>query len=1149
MSQRNYLDFTTERVHDGLNFNRNHRFFLVYGKMTDDEFLTRSMYRTSLRETLWATLKANNIERVVFYSAADKFFFLDDESASLAERLGGDAPRRGKTPPATARAGMQCGPLGFRNVLARPSRLAAPATASSAPAEARAAHAPGEAGRDEPARTVAEQAAPPAGNGAGPPPGVISMSRSRGGGGAMSDPAVLNTLNDFICDGAVRTAIVIEELENLSRFDGRIKDQLAARLKQWSALRADNRNVLLFITNREPGDERGVEVMRDVSHEFPEISNLINVALGEQVAEAEGFIWYVPPPYEQEVARLIDELRLKRGVALEWAQRDSVVRWLAAENMQFKKLDGLFSEYVNHLRSEGERLSLELVRRRRWVSGDSDPRPAMERLEQMIGLGDIKQEVTKLVNYLRAEKKRREQNPELAAAPLNLHLMLTGNPGTGKTTVARLIGEIYRDIGLLRRGHTVECKSSDLVAGYVGQTGPKTNTQINGALDGVLFIDEAYALSEGENEFGREAITTLVARMENERHRLAVIVAGYPAEMERFITSNPGLSRRFPTKIHLRDYYTEELLQIFEQMIASRGHSIGGQTRETLRGLFARMYALREDKNYFKVGADGKSGYGNAGTVRELVEGMFKEQANRLGGDISPELMPDDIPADFRRFLRDIRQAEGAEEELARLMEELNALVGLRPVKELVKKLVMEQRLAIMRKRDMSATGKTRHMLFTGNPGTGKTTVARLIGRIYKALGILQKGEFFEVKRHHLVGQYLGETAQKTSKVIEGALDSVLFIDEAYSLAQDSHDPYGREAINTLVPALEDYRDRLVVIFAGYTSEMQDFLNANSGIESRIGYTIEFPDYTADELLEIFVAMASEGGYAVPEDVRAALLREFAWVSGVNGSQFGNARGVRVKFYDRMVEEWERRMFEAHEAGQDIEEFPRAFVLSDVPEVAPRGREGVIPPDGRTRAFSISGISAAQQQAVAPVGLDIPEAVGRAVAFIKTDQGSGTGFLISPEGLVLTAYHVVEGARSIRVRLNGSPRQMEASYVDGDKEADLAVLGIGGRNLPFANLAAPGYPLKYGMMLGLLGYPMGDALGTEVTYTSGSLSSIRQSPEGVSVFQIDVSAYAGNSGGPVFLTQTGEVIGVLSYGPNDTLNFAVSTEELYRRFK
>lgn len=1147
MSQRNYLDFTTERVHEGLNFNRNHRFFLVYGKLTDDEFLTRSMYRTTLRETLWATLKSNKIDRVVFYNAAAKFFFLDEESASLAERLGNTSGPQRETRSAPTRSQMQRGPLGRRNVLTRPTQMVAPGT-RSASAPAAATNNPNPPATENAGQSPSPQPSPQSQHDSGFYPRFIRMARTRGAGTGMSDPAVLNTLNDLVNDNAIRTAIVIEDLENLSRrFDSRIKDQLAARLREWNALKSENRNIVIFITNREPGDEQSADTMKNVSHDFAEIANLINVALGEQRTEAEGFIWYVPPPYEQEIARLIDELRLKHKIALDWGQRERVVRWLAAENMPFKKLDGLFAEYVNHQRADDEKLSLEMIRRRGWLTSDADPRSAMERLQQMIGVNDIKAKVSKHINYLQAEKKRQELNPGHTSSPLNLHLVLTGNPGTGKTTVARLIGEIYRDLGVLRRGHTVECDRSKLVAGYVGQTGPKTNALINDALDGVLFIDEAYSLTEREDQFGKEAVTTLVARMENERHRLAVIVAGYPEEMQKFITSNPGLSRRFQTTIHLRDYLPEELLQIFIQMIGSRGHTINDRMRDAMQELFTRMYALRKDKNYFKVDENGKSGYGNAGEVRKLVDAMLIEQADRLSGDISRELTIEDIPETYRKFLGDIRPKEGSEEELNALMAELNSLIGLQPVKEFVKKLVREQRLAIMLKRDVTATGKTRHMLFTGNPGTGKTTVARLIGRIYKALGILREGGFVEAKRNHLVGQYLGETALKTSKVIESALDSVLFIDEAYSLSQDSNDPYGREAINTLVPMLEDYRDRQVVIFAGYTREMQTFLNANSGIESRIGFTIEFPDYTSDELLEIFMGMAAEGSYTVPEDVRAELLRQFRWISGASAQQFGNARGVRVKFYDKMVEEWDGRMYEAHEAGQEISNFPRTFILSDVPDVAPKQSPHTFAPSGRTGNFRMSDIAAAPQQAA--LAGDVPEQVSKAVGFIKTDKGSGTGFLISTEGHLLTAYHVVDGARSIQFRLSGFMHLVEALYLDGDKESDLAILKLDERNLPFARIAGQGYALRYGMALGLLGYPMGEVLGTEITYTSGSLSSIRRSPEGVSIFQVDVSAYEGNSGGPVFLTGTGEIIGVLSYGPNDTMNFAVSVEELYQRFR
>jgi SpoVK/Ycf46/Vps4 family AAA+-type ATPase len=1139
MSQ-DYSQLVTERIHEGLNFNRNHRFFLLYGEQTADEFLTRSMYRASLRETLWATLKANKIERVVFYNAIDKFFFLDEESSQNAQSPGSNSAARAAIRP---RSRMQRGPLGARNVLTGQTRMVAPAiTQTEQPQPTTpAGQSSNGSGQSVHSETVNEQSLP-----SYLLPRMIRMTPARGTGRGMSDAAMLTTLNDFMQDRSRRTAVVIEDLENLShRFEHGINDQLAARLKEWDSFPAENRNVLIFISSREPGDEHSITAMRHAASSFSEISNLIAVALGERQTDAQGFIWYVPAPYEAEVQRMIDELRLKHGLEVKWVEADRVIKWLAAENKSFKKLDGIFHEYVNHFRESGDRISLDLLRRNKWVSADSDPRSAMERLTQMVGMNEIKQEIQKFIYYLQAQKRKREQNPQLRLSPLSLHMVLTGNPGTGKTTVARLFGEIYRDIGLLRRGHTVECDRSKLVEGYVGQTAPKTNARINEALDGVLFIDEAYSLSEEDDSFGKEAITTLLARMENERHRLAVIVAGYPEEMHKFITSNPGLSGRFSTRFHIPDYLPDELLQIFEQMVKERGHCISEETRETMQGFFKRMYERRQDPDYFEVDEHGKPSYRNAGTVRLIIEGMVREQAHRLSGETSPELTVDDIPEKYRPFLGK-PECTNDDQELQAAMDELNSLIGLQSVKELVEGLVIEQQVAISLGGDIAANDATRHMIFTGNPGTGKTTVARLVGRIYKALGLLQKGHIVEVEHTDLVGQYIGETAQKTKAVIESALDGILFIDEAYSLSQSEHS-YGKEAINTLVPALENYRDRLVVIFAGYTNEMEGFVRANAGIRSRIAKKIEFPDYSVDELVQVLVAMAFAKNYTVPEDVKDQLRHQLQWLVNNSAADFGNARDVRVQFFDRMVEAWRRRLHTALKAGFDARSFERNFVVSDIPELVPREMQ-TIPNSGRTYKFRLADITNILPSAVV-TDQNVPDRVANSVGFIKTDKGSGTAFLIGPNGYLITAYHVIDAAGVIEFRLNGTAHFQPATYIDGDKDADLAILKLDGDGWPSTQLVGPGYELHRGMELGLLGYPMGEAFGAEVTYTSGGLSSIRRSPEGVQMFQIDVSAYGGNSGGPVFLSQTGEVIGVLSFGPNDTMNFAVSIEELHQRFR
>ena len=218
-------------------------------------------------------------------------------------------------------------------------------------------------------------------------------------------------------------------------------------------------------------------------------------------------------------------------------------------------------------------------------------------------------------------------------------------------------------------------------------------------------------------------------------------------------------------------------------------------------------------------------------------------------------------------------------------------------------------------------------MLFTGNPGTGKTTIARLVGGIFKALGILRKGQFVEVDRSKLVAGYVGQTAEKTTQAVESAQDGVLFIDEAYALSRsDSGNDFGREAIDTLVPLIENHRDRLIVIFAGYSREMAEFMKANSGIQSRIAYNIEFPDYSGEEMLQIFLLMCDKQGRICQQDVQASLQEIFIDAYKNRGDNFGNGRDVR-NFYEKMVRKFKSRIVKLDLTGEAI----KTFALEDIP--------------------------------------------------------------------------------------------------------------------------------------------------------------------------------------------------------------------------
>ena len=248
-------------------------------------------------------------------------------------------------------------------------------------------------------------------------------------------------------------------------------------------------------------------------------------------------------------------------------------------------------------------------------------------LDALVGLSSVKEEIKTLSNFIKIQQKRKEQG--LKSSSVSYHCVFTGNPGTGKTTVARIVAQIYKDLGILSKGHLVETDRAGLVAEYVGQTAVKTNKIIDSALDGVLFIDEAYSLIGTGQDYGKEAIATLLKRMEDDRDRLVVILAGYSKEMQDFINTNPGLQSRFNRYIEFPDYSAEELLQIFEKNIAKFDYKLEKEAR----------VAMAE---YFQNAVENKdANFGNARFVRNIFEKTLEKQANRLSTD--PDLDTEEL--------------------------------------------------------------------------------------------------------------------------------------------------------------------------------------------------------------------------------------------------------------------------------------------------------------------------------------------------------------------------------------------------------------------------------------------------------------------------------------------------------------------------
>jgi len=517
-----------------------------------------------------------------------------------------------------------------------------------------------------------------------------------------------------------------------------------------------------------------------------------------------------------------------------------------------------------------------------------------DELDKLIGLHDVKRKVKEHAQYLQFLKLRKEKGYKESDEML-VHSVFTGNPGTGKTTVAKMMGKLYKKMGLLSRGHVHEVDRVDLVGEYIGQTAPKVREAIDKARGGVLFIDEAYALARSNDDskdFGREVIEILVKEMSNGDGDLAVIVAGYPKEMKYFIDSNPGLKSRFKLYFDFTDYLPQELSVIADYAAREKHIKLSDAAKVKIDEKIVNAFRTR-DKTF-----------GNARFVFDLIEQAKMNLGLRIMEAKHPEQIPteelaivlaqdiDKISTTTNRILPNIPVDAGL---LNSSLAELDSLIGMPEIKARIHELV---RLVQFYKE----TGKNAlntfslHTVFLGNPGTGKTTVARILTSIYKALGILERGHMIETDRQGLVAGYVGQTAIKTTEKLDDSLGGVLFIDEAYTLTMkggSAHGDFGDEAVQTILKRMEDDRGLFFVFVAGYTENMENFLKSNPGLSSRFDQILKFEDYSPDELLEIALVMIKNENYHITDDAKELLHEKIKNLHLYRDKYFGNARTVR----------------------------------------------------------------------------------------------------------------------------------------------------------------------------------------------------------------------------------------------------------------
>ena len=493
-----------------------------------------------------------------------------------------------------------------------------------------------------------------------------------------------------------------------------------------------------------------------------------------------------------------------------------------------------------------------------------------KKLNELIGLEGIKESIQKIKAYALSNKDSED---------LNIHMCFLGNPGSGKTEVARYIAGILYENSILPSPKIVEVDRSGLVSQYFGATAEKTRRVIASAMGGVLFIDEAYALGNNSDrditDYGKEAIDTLVKAMEDYRGKFCVILAGYKNEMLKMLSTNPGFKSRIQFTLDFPNYSRAELKSITELMLKNRHYTMSDIALERVLDI---TDIKRKDANF-----------ANAREIRNMLDQVIMCQNLRTVGSEDKELGLVDV----NKYIQDSKielPTTGTEKTILSGEEELEQLIGLSSVKRMIRKI------KAYAKKNVGSYGFNLHMCFQGNPGTGKTEVARILSRILYSAGVLPEAKLVETDSTGLLGRFVGETGPKTQRKIQEAMGGVLFIDEAYALCAGStvsgaSRNYGDEAIAVLLKEMEDHRGQFCVVLAGYKNEMEKMLNMNPGFKSRIQFSIDFPDYSREELGQIATSFLTAKKYGIADDALDRLLDVAEYYR--QRPNFANARTIR----------------------------------------------------------------------------------------------------------------------------------------------------------------------------------------------------------------------------------------------------------------
>lgn len=735
------------------------------------------------------------------------------------------------------------------------------------------------------------------------------------------------------------------------------------------------------------------------------------------------------------------------------------------------------------------------------------------KLNSLIGLKEIKLSIEKIKAYSVMNKNSND---------LNLHMCFLGNPGTGKTEVARLIADILYENKILPTNKVIETDRSGLVSSYLGDTVNKTNKLISNAMGGVLFIDEAYSLvsSDSIDDYGHEAVATLIKAMEDNRGKFCVILAGYKNPMMKMIETNPGFKSRIQFTLDFPDYSREEIRSIFNIMLEKKGYAINDTCLDKVLDI---IDVKRRDKNF-----------ANAREARNILMQLIMNQNIRTMDSNNKIIILEDI----NKYIIDykVNVPTNDNNKKSRILtpeEELESLIGLVSVKKMIKKI------KAYAKKNKDDNLFNMHMCFYGNPGTGKTEVARIMSRLLYECGILPEAKFIETDKTGLIGKYIGETESKTKELIDSAIGGVLFIDEAYALYDSRQNGYGQQALDVLLKEMEDKRGKFCLILAGYKMEMKDLISSNPGFASRIAFELDFPDFTREELTLICERMISKKHYTIESNVTKKIIDIIEYYK--NEENFANARTLR-NVIDQVI--MNQNLRTEYEANNEI-------IINDVLDYI--DEENILLDtfnnqidNKKTHNDEIfmhiiknDIMTLHDMYRYIDINMINNEYINETIVSIFGNNSQGTGFIISPSGLCVSCNHcLISSENNYKVRLNLKTFDHKTinmysniKIICRDEKNDIAVFKIISSSMiyKFLPLADKGYEYKPLLSFYTAGYPFGGETFENISFSEGQVASVNDYNNRKLVFA-DMFGKSGSSGSPILDKARNNVVGIYCGG-------------------